>query len=167
MLPEQAKEMLRNYRASLGRCKHIEVEIERLRREAERIGRDVAADVATNSGAQPDGMPRGTAVGNPTERMGLMLASGYKPDAIVEIEAEIAELEAELGQKRITVRFVEAWMQGLTLKQRWMVEHQFFDGMSYAQMNPLYRKEFGEPCSKYTLRRLSKEALSSVFEMAK
>lgn len=167
MMPEQAKDMLRAYRACLGRCKHLEVEIERLQREADGIRRGLAAEVATNSGALPDGMPRGTTVGNPTERLGLMLASGYKSDDLIEIEAQIETLRAELGQKSITVHFVEAWLQGLTIKQRWMVEHQFFDGMSYAQMNPLYRNEFCEPCSRYTLRRLSKEALNSVYCMAK
>lgn len=167
MMPEQAREMLKNYKAHLGRCKHLELTISYLKREAERLRDGLAADVATNSGAQPDGMPRGTVVGNPTERLGLMLASGYMSDDLREIEAKIGELQSELGQKLITVQFVDAWMQGLPMKQRWMIERQCFDEMTYAQMNPLYRKEFDEPCSRDTLRRLSRDALASIYEMAK
>ena len=166
MLPEQAKEMLTNYKPYLGRCRHIEVAVACLQHEAETMSRNLAADYATNSGKQMDGMPRGSTVGNPTERLGIMLASGHVPDDLKALRDRIKGMQDEYVEKSVTVRFVEAWMQGLPMKQKWMIERQIFDMMTYAQMSPLYTAAFGEPCSKDSLRRLSKDALTSVYKMA-
>ena len=167
MLPEQAKEMLMNYKPYLGRCRHLEVAIACLRDEVDVMMKNLAVDYATNSGQQMDGMPRGSTVGNPTERLGIMLASGHVPDDLKALRDKIEAMKDEHAEKSVTVRFVEAWLQGLPMKQKWMIERQIFDMMTYAQMSPLYTTAFGEPCSKDSLRRLSKDALTSVYEMAK
>jgi len=113
-----------------------------------------------------DGMPHGTTVGNPTERIALMLATGYTTEDVIELQGNIEKLEAEYCQKKIVVRFVEAWLKGLTEKERWMIERAMFDGMTYREINAKYREAYGDSCSKDLLRRLKKDALAKIYEMA-
>jgi hypothetical protein len=167
MLPDRADEMLRNYKSYLGRCGHIKTLIDELKREAILMQIEARDDLLNSSGKQLDGMPRGTTVGNPTERVALMLVLGYVPDGVAEIQAEIAKLEAEYRQKNIVVLLVEAWLRGLTEKEKWMIERCIFDGMTYRQINAMYRQVYGECCSKDSLQRLKKTALTKIYEMAR
>lgn len=167
MTPERADQMLHDYKTFLGRCNYLEKLIEGLEREMRIWQHNLAADVASIGAQNLDGMPHGTKVGNPTERYGLMLASGYTPEGLEELRKQIRAYKMERKEKLITVTFVEAWLGGLPMKQRWMIERQIFDGMTYAEINTLYRQTFEEPCSKDTLRRLRKDALANIYKMAK
>lgn len=167
MQPEQVREMLDNYRQFQGRCEYLELYIRQMRDDIEALTHDVAEGLALSGSRELDGMPHGTTVSNPTERMGVMLASGYMPPEVAEIEKKITEATAELKGKRQAVLYVEAWIKGLPFKKRWIIEHQIFDKMTYAEMISVYRDEIGDWCSKDSLRRLSKEALAAVYEIAR
>ena len=106
-------------------------------------------------------------MGNPTERIAIMLATGIMTDDIAAMNKEIAALEAEHREKSLVVYFVQAWLKGLSAKERWMIERCYFDEMTYREINARYREEYGENCSKDLLRRLKKDALAKIFEMAK
>ncbi len=167
MLPERAEEMLKNYRTYTGRCGHLETVIAELKSEITVMQADARSDLLNGGGKQPDGMPHGTTVGNPTERIALMLVSGFVTDDIIAARKQIEELEQELRTKRITVTLVEAWLTGLTAKERWMIEKSYFDGLTYREINQRYRETFGDACSKDSLRRIKKDALAKIFGMAK
>ena len=121
MLPERADQMLRDYKPFRGRCEYLKTLIPELKNEAAIWHRELAADLARSSANEMDGLPRGNKVGNPTERLGIMLASGFTPEGLKELEAEIASYEQELQEKAVTVHFVEAWLPGLTEKERWLI----------------------------------------------
>lgn len=168
MLPEHAEEMLRNYRPYTARCGHLETVISELKSEITVMQADARNDLLNGGGKQQDGMPHGTTVGNPTERIALMLVSGFVTDDITATRKQIDELEKELRTKRITVTLVEAWLPGLTAKERWMIEKSYFDGLTYREINQRYRETFfGEACSKDSLRRIKKDALSKIYSTAK
>lgn len=167
MMPEKAEEMLKNYRACLGRCHYIDTLIGELKVNIKLAESDARDDCINGSGKQPDGMPHGTTMGNPTERIAIMLATGIMTDDIAAMKKEIAALETEHRAKNLVVCFVEAWLKGLTVKERWMIERCYFDEMTYREINAQYREEYGESCSKDLLRRLKKDALAKIFEMAK
>ena len=170
MLPEQLErieQMLREYRICTGRCELLEVRARAIERDIESILAGRAADLASISSQNLDGMPHGTSVGNPTERAGIMLAMDYVPEEVIEKRRELIRIDAEIDRKSRTILTVEAWLNGLTAKQRWIVQHIYFEGLSYNQMNPLYRDEYGETCSKDSLRRIKKEAPARICEMSK
>ena len=166
MLPERAEQMLKDYMPFVGRCDSLRVMVRSLKREIDLRMAEMALD--NGIGAQNlDGMPHGTTVGNPTERYALMFVSGYVPEDVKQLRQTIEQCEAEIREKEITVMFVDAWLKGLTAKERWMIESVYFNRMSYNEINPRYREEYGESCSKDSLRRIKKEALAKIFEMAK
>lgn len=166
MLPQHVDEMLKEYRKCLGRYSYLDVLIEELRDMEQFIEMDDRAEIIAGKGKAMDGMPHGSAVGNPTERAGIALASGYVSANLVDLREEIAKLEAERNQNYKVVLFVDAWLKGLNRKERWIVERIYFDGMTYREINGQYREIYGESCSKDSLRRLKSTALDKIYQMA-
>ena len=56
-------------------------------------------DLITGTAKPPDGMPHGTTVGNPTERIAFMLLCGHITQDISDIRKEIREMEEEYAEK--------------------------------------------------------------------
>ncbi len=167
MLPERAEKMLIEYRRNVGRCASLEVAISELRDKIVQRKAAMISELAGPGSQRLDGMPQNPTPGNPTERAALLAASGYIPEDVALMEREVEEKEAEAGRLRISVRFVEAWLNGLTSRERWIIESQLIDGATYRELNFLYRKQFGEECSKDSLRRLKREAMKKIYEMAR
>lgn len=159
--------MLKLYKPYYGRCNYIKNALEALRAEERMMIADHRDDLLNGSSPPSDGMPHGTTVGNPTERVAMLLVTGHVTDEITALREEIRKLEAEYSEKHFVVFFVEAWISGLTTKERWMIERSYFDGMTYREINAQYRAQFGGGCSKDSLRRLKKDALAKIFDMAK
>lgn len=167
MLPEKAEEMLKLYKPYYGRCGYIEKALDAMRAEELFLLADHRGDLLNGSNPPSDGMPHGTMTGNPTERIAMMLLTGHVSDEISALREEMRKLEAEYAEKHFVVFFVEAWLSGLSAKERWMIERCYFDEMTYREINAQYRAQFGGDCSKDSLRRLKREALEKVYEMAK
>ena len=166
MKPEHVDELLKSYRAEVGRCKHLEIEIDIL---TKRIAHDKEALVGylVGPGAQEiTDMPRGTSIGNPTEKYGLMLADGWTTDEIKADEAKLAELEAEYAERHKTVVFVDGWLAGLPERERWMIEKQVIDAVIWRELITQYTQQYGEYRSKDTLKRLRDRALEMIYDMA-
>lgn len=167
MSPENVDKLLNGYKAALGRCGYLQAQLSMLILQRDRVINNAGADLALAGGVNMDGMPHGSSVGNPTERIGLLLADNYVPEDAKELTEEIRKLSGELDILRYEVNTVKAWLAGLTLKQSWMIERQVFDEMCYREINYEFRERFGEGCSKDTLRRLSREAKARIYEMAR
>ena len=166
MLPQSVDKMLYEYKAVKGRCNSLSASIKQLRREIE-VQKAQAVLNLTGGGQQLDGMPHGNALSQPTERIGIMLATGYEYPGVTELRKLLIEAEAEYVDKQMIMLFVEGWLEGLTARERWIIEQQIFEGSTYRQLNTMYREKFGEECSKDSLRRLKKIALDKIYEMAR
>lgn len=166
MLQASVDKMLEEYKSCLGRCRHLDLQILIYEKEIERIKRTAAEDIVYTKGCSQDGMPHGTSVGNPTERMGIMLASGYESPELSSLVKMYEEFKKELDEKIVTIQFVEAWMQGLTQKERWMIEGKVFEGKTYNELILEYKTRFNENCSRDKLRELRKIAMKKIYEMA-
>ena len=167
MLPERADEMLKDYKHWLARCEHLRAVIEALKADIETAEREGQEALITGKSASDlDGMPRGNAPGKPTERIAMMLVSGYTTADVTALHRELKRLTRELEEKEVVVTLVEAWLKGLTAKERWMVERQVFDEMTYREINAAYRQEFNETCSKDLLRRLKRSAMEKIYAIA-
>jgi hypothetical protein len=167
MLPQHVDEMLRDYRTCLGRYSFLDVLIEELQDVEKLTEIDNRAEIINGKSSAMDGMPHGSTPGNPTERAGIALAAGYVSKELAELRSEISKLEAERSQNYKVVLFVDAWLKGLNRKERWIIERFFFDGMTYREINGLYRELYEEPCSKDSLRRLKNAAMSKIYDMAR
>lgn len=166
MLPERADQMLRDYKTFMGRCEYLKSLIPELKAEAAMWHRELAVDLARDSAVEMDGMPRGNKVGNPTERLGIMLASGFTPDGLKELEEEIRRYEQELREKSVVVHFVEAWLRGLTEKERWLVERQVIEKAYWRQIIDEYAKRYGEEYTREGLKKIKVGAMKKIHEMA-
>lgn len=166
MLPEKADQMLRDYKVFLGRCKYLSALIREMKADAA-AWRENLADELSGVGAQNlDGMPHGTSVGNPTERLGIMLADGYVVDGLRDLEKQIAEYERELKDKSITLHFVEAWLDGLTEKERWIVQMQVIEGAYWREIIMEYHRRYGEEYSREGLKKIRDAAVRKIHQMA-
>jgi len=166
MRREKVDEMLKAYRFEVGRCGHLETEINRLRKEIDLCRSSLAEDAASIQSQQLTGMPHGTTVSSPTERIGIMLASGWQPEYLGSMEAELRRLEDEYSERHFTVLFVSSWLQGLSERERWIIEHQVIDGEYWKDIATAYKLAYSEECSKDSLKRLKLRAMSKIYEMA-
>lgn len=166
MLPEQAERMLAQYRRCVGRCAFLKKTIAEAEADIALWRRNLAEDLVRSGGTDLDGMPHGTTVGNPTERMALMLATGYEPQDLQDAEAQLIPLRDELREKEMVLCFVEAWMEGLTSKEQWLIEQLYFEGYTYNETAHAYADKYGVPISRDGIRRMKKATVQRVAEMA-
>lgn len=166
MTLERIEEMLKTYRFEVGRCGHLENEIASTKRAIEAAKAGLAGDLAGPGAQVITDMPRGTTVGNPTEKLGMMLAAGYKSEEIMELESKLGELIAEYTERRKTVDYVTSWLNGLPERERWMIEMQVIDGVIWREILMKYPERFGEYRSKDTLKRIRDKALDMIIDMA-
>ena len=166
MTKTEVLEMLEGYRCAVGRCGHLEVEIKETIKYIQDAMNNRAEDAAAPHAQQISGMPRGSGVGNPTEQIGIMLASKYVPDYIRNMEDHPKELQAEHDEQARTVSYVEKWLAGLTEKEHWIVSHKIIDGDPWAVCLRDYEKQHGEAISKDTLRRMRRRALNAIYRSA-
>lgn len=162
----QVNELLRNHKLAVGRCGHLAAELASLEREIERETRTMVEDVASVGAQNLTGMPKGNAVGNPTERIGIKLADGWKSERLLDLEEKWLKVKAEYEKIQTAVSYVNAWLNGLTDRERWIVEKQVIDAEYWKVILIRYREEFEEFTSKDTLKRLKARAMEKIYEMA-
>ena len=133
MQKESVDLMLGNYREYTARCEFLEQEIQELERIAADLRRTMMTDALSGS-QNLSGMPHGTSVSSPTERIAIKFADGYVPDYIVDIEKEIASKKDELRRKTPTVVFVTAWLKGLSEKERFVIESKTIGGAFWREL---------------------------------
>lgn len=167
MRSETVDRLLAGHRENVGRCLHVEAEIMRLKSELKVAQQNLAVDMSMASNHEISDMPRGTAVGQPTERIALKLASGWKPDYMIAMEKQLADYEAEHNERALNRLFVEGWLQGLPERERWLIETQVIDGVFWRDVLIRYRQKFGIDASKDTLQRVKARAMERIYEMAK
>lgn len=166
MLPGRAEQMLKDYKNHVGRAGFLRKAIAEAEADIIQWKSRLAEDLATNGGINLDGMPRGTTVGNPTERMALMLATGYMPEDLREAERQLEEMREELRKKEMILVFVDAWLNGLTSKERWLIEQIYFEGCTYNETARAYADKYGIQMNRDSIRRMKKTAVRKIEEMA-
>ena len=165
MLPKRAEQMLRDYKKRVGRCGFLRKTIAEAEADIAMWEKHLADDMV--GGAQNlDGMPHGTTVGNPTERIALKLATGYEPDDLKEARLRLEQMRAELREKEMEVVFVEAWLDGLTDRERWLIERIYFQGYTFNEAAKAYGDAFGIYMSRDGIRRMKRRCVDKIAEMA-
>ena len=166
MTHETVIQMIEAYRLNVGRVEHLENLVSVYSASLKRMEGN-KADMMAGGAQVISGMPHGSTTGDPTSRMGLMLADGYVPEIMADLIAELEAANAELQEKRPAVVFVWAWLKGLTDKECWMIEGKMISGKSWEEMRAEHVRQYHVQCSKATLKRLKATALDKIFEMAR
>ena len=165
MLPARVDEMLKSYRESIGRCGHLEYEIKERQNTIESLRKTIVED-SVLAGQPMSGMPRSGKISDPTGQIGSAAADGCMTEEMKELQKEINALEAELRIKKIVVHFVDAWLDGLNEKERWIIEKQVIDGAYWREVIFSYKTKFGEEYSKDGLKRIKKNAMNKIYRIA-
>ena len=166
MTRDAVDKLLSEARQNKGRLKHLEAEMARLDAEIALARRNLSYDAAVAHSYELSDMPRGTAISQPTERIGLQLASGWEPDYIKAREQEKMLYEQEKNERYLNDMFVTAWLKGLPERERWLIETQVIDGVFWRDVLIRYRQKFGTDASKDTLQRVKARAMEQIYEMA-
>jgi len=159
-------QMLGAYKGHVGRIEYLSSKIDHLRHDIARSrgcsAEDLSGPAPMNYGSVRSG--NGESI---TERAGIMLADGYVSADAQEMEQTIVLLQAEHEAKQREIACVNAWLHGLGAKDAWIIERFYFDGMTYAEIGHCCKAEFGSEYSKFVLRRMRKDALDKICEMAR
>lgn len=162
MTPEKVNTLLREYRANKGRCEHLKAEIGQLEAQIPVLLDDI--DIAIS---RIDGIPHGHAVIDPTGQIASKRADGIEPVEVEDIRQSIARLHRELDEKRFALHYVDAWLIGLSEKERWIVETHIIAGLYWREVVYRYKAEFGEEYAKETLRKIQQRAMNRIYSIAK
>jgi hypothetical protein len=168
MEQEHIIRLLNAYKGNVGRCEYIQAKIRELARDIERAKGASAEDLAGPAPMSAEYTGRFDYIADSiTARAGISLADGYTSGYAQELEREATRLQEEYETKSGTICNVEAWMKGLGRKHAWIIERFYFDGLTYAEIGFAAKAEFGAEYSKYVLRRMRREALDKICEMAR
>lgn len=167
MTKTQVDEYLATYRECVGRVGSLELKLSAMRAEIEKAKQSLVANAALETPQHEEGMPHGSGVGNPVERIVLKYADGFIPKDILEAEKEFQMEEQELAYRRRVVLYVEAWLKGLNEREAWIINHKVIDtDYSWREVIVMYRLQYGEEYSRDALKRMKDRALEKIYGYA-
>lgn len=167
MTRAQVDEYLATYQECVGRMGSLELTIRRQRKELEERKMNLAADAALETPEREEGMPHGSGVGNPVERIVLKYADGFLPAEIIEEEKQLKALEEELKYRKEVVLYVDAWLKGLNEREAWIINHKVIDmDYSWREVITMYRLQYGEEYSRDALKRIKERAMEKIYRFA-
>lgn len=158
--------LIKNYNINCGRAAHIQIQTAELSARLSLLQSRLVYD-ETGPGAQNiTGMPHGTAISDPTAEVAVRLASGYETDEMKSIRAKITALNDEFEALRIKIAYVDAWVKGLNIYERWLILRQSIDETHWRDLEESYKKEFGYYVSSRHLQRMRNAALEKIYTIA-
>lgn len=110
-------------------------------------------------------MPRGTDVSDPTAKLAIDAADGYKPKYIVDLEIDLNDARMELNEVETVIRFVNSWMIGLNSREAFIVEQFIIEQKTWREILVEYEDRFGQ-FGIEGLRKIKKRALSKIYGIA-
>lgn len=160
-------ELIKNYNVNTGRAGHLTLTLKEYGAELARLQARLVYD-ETGPGAQNiTGMPHGTTVGDPTAQVAIRLASGYETDEMKSLRVKMEALNDELEKLERKIAYVDAWLKGLNVYERWLILKQGIDETHWRDLEEAYKKEFGSWTSFSSLKRIRNAAVDKICEMAR
>lgn len=167
MTRPQVDDYLAQYRECVGRVGYLTLNIPVMRVEIQRIKDNLVANAALETPQHEEGMPHGSGVGNPVEKIVLKYADGFTPEEVKEAEKELRSAERELENKQRVVLCVDAWLKGLNEREAWIINHKVIDSdYSWREVIVMYRLQYGEEYSRDALKRIKDRAMEKIYRFA-
>lgn len=165
MTRERADAMLTGYREDNARAEYLATEIGALTRLRDALkSHIVEAEISIT--APMTGMPHGGKISDPTARLGDMLADGITPQSLRDLTDEISQLGNEREWRMYNVSCVNAWLDGLTDRERFVVEHKITGGETWRETIVAYNDVYGIMYSKQGLKNVLTGAMLKVYRIA-
>lgn len=163
---ESVDSMFKDYQGCKARCRYLEACILKAEAELEEMRLTIIEDNIhiTASLTGLPGRQKGSA--DPTGHLGDKVAGGWQSEQMKQIEAEIETYRREIRQKSITISFVDAWIEVLMLKERFVIEKKLLGGLSWRQLLHPFEKEFGDYYSTEGLRLILRAGMKKIYAIA-
>jgi hypothetical protein len=107
-------------------------------------------------------MPRGGGLSDPTARIACKYADGYMPKPIQELREDVREMEAQCMAAGQAVWLVDSWVMTLDFRERFAIEKQAIDGMTWREVIAEYERLYGVFLGKRTWVRAKSDALDKI-----
>lgn len=153
------------YRNNVSRYKVISVTLNRLNSDLHKALSEMVEEMASIQAQQITGMPHGSGISNPTERVALELAEGRETEEVKSLRLKIEQLNNERTELEYNIQYVEAWLAGLTERERLIIEASCIDGESWYNVMRRYQQVYGIEISKSTIRRMKATALGKIYSI--
>lgn len=164
MTEEMVNEMLGDYKRCEARAAHLLVELEMMMKiKDEESSKMVESSV--NVSPSLSGMPGGGGISDKVGDLAIKFASGYVPKYIKELDSDIDQVKSELFEMQKVVSFVNAWLIGLSEKERYIIEEHQIKKRFWSEMLPEYEEKFGQ-ISEEGMRKCKTRALRKIYELA-
>ena len=159
--------MLRDYKRCMARRDYLQQAIQVLKQQRQ-FANDKAMEEEALHGVIMNGMPHGSNPGNPVESLVLRYQSGYKPQYIQDMDADIYVMQDELKEVTMVCNCVQAWLKALNDKERILIKAHVIDGLSWVETVPLLQREYPGTFtgSRNGLRDLQRRALEKIYSVA-
>ena len=162
MTIDQVDRIMSDYKKNVARACFLRAQIRALELNIEDVE---AAEIDIGTRPLSD-MPRGTGVGDPTAHKAILLASGFESEEFRLLKNDLNQQTRELHMTEISIEYVEAWLQVLTDRERWVVERQTFDKMTWRDSTASYNEHFSDYIGKDQLKRIKAKAREKIYEIA-
>lgn len=165
MKTESINEALSMHLERVARAEFLETEIKVLHEMLEVAEKEMVNDEVSLS-QQLTGMPHGTAISDPTGKLGLRLACGYESWRVQQIKDEIKKLQDEYNTLCHWIAFVKAWLKCLTDKEKLLIELKYIQKLSWDEIIIAYQKNYGQRYGKSGMKVQVQKAIEKVYKIA-
>lgn len=159
--------LLTEYRVNVARAEFLTIRVESLTALLSEL-RANAVYYATSTTPVYSSDPKG-AGGVPVskvERLAMMLAEGRLPGELGDVEKELREAREELSYRRKDIALVDAWLNALQGRERYVLSAHVIDGQVWREVSKGFNERFGETYSRNGLRGILTKAQNKIYSIA-
>lgn len=167
MQRDQIDNMLAEYRVNVARAEFLQIRVQSLTALLAEL-KSHAVYYATSTTASYSGEPggKGGVPESKVERLAIMLADGKLPGELGDVEKELREARDELAERRKSIALVDAWLNGLQSRERFVLSAHVIDGQVWREVSRGFRERFGEIYSRNGLSGILRKAQSKIYHIA-
>lgn len=159
--------MLTGYRENLARRVHLSEEVKELKRVLDSLTEDslIDTEVARSQSYENADMPHGGQIGDPTARLGMKFAEGYKPEYYKQLADEYQKKLTGLMRVERAINLVEGWLLILNDKERLVVECRVMEAQTWPDTASRFKGVFGFDVSKSSLKRHKMRGMEKIYRI--
>jgi DNA-directed RNA polymerase specialized sigma subunit len=166
------QDLLKGYKVNRAKVRIAHLEIEQLQDLlSTQIKYDESTDEVIEGMSLPavvisDGGGKSGKISSPTESVAFAYLIEWRadPPARLEIRQKITNLLSSIYGMELSIKLVDGAMTALTDRQRFVIEHLYFEGLSWMRVAEAFEQQF-EYREEVTLKRYRKEALDKLDEV--
>ena len=170
----QVDALLKGYQENKGRCSYLRTMVRALERQIDEAEKEARDDILFGShfamAEKPSTgelvvLPKGNMTGDPTGNAAIRLADGASKETRA-LKIQLSDTLRELSIASEKVQCVEAWLEGLGERERWIIEEHTIKEHFWSTVMDGYADRYGAEFSKEALKRIKANAMEKIYRMA-